>query len=71
MIMLCSRSTIRKFVVAAQFIEVLRSFEAPFGMREEVSAICQVVHGNTLNRDPCLFAIPDGTKASICTMESC
>jgi hypothetical protein len=37
-----NRSTIRKFVVASQFIEVLRSFEAPFGMREEVSLLDRV-----------------------------
>jgi vacuolar protein sorting-associated protein VTA1 len=30
------RATIRKFVVAAQFMEVLRCFEAPNGMRDEL-----------------------------------
>lgn len=30
------RATIRKFVVAAQFMEVLRCFEPPNGMRDEV-----------------------------------
>jgi hypothetical protein len=30
------RATIRKFVVAAQFMEVLRCFESPNGMRDEV-----------------------------------
>ncbi|KAI5451314.1 hypothetical protein NCC49_001909 [Naganishia albida] len=31
-----SKATIRKFVVAAQFMEVLRCFEAPNGMRDEL-----------------------------------
>lgn len=33
------RATIRKFVVAAQFMDVLRCFDPPNGMRDEVNPV--------------------------------
>lgn len=57
---LTSRRTISKFVVASQFLEVLRCFQA--GMSDEVRLTCAVI--------TCAYST-DGAEAPVCTLEGC
>ena len=67
------RGTIRRFVVAGQFIEVLRCFEN--GMTEEVSSIAFIEHSSELtNRWSRNFSTRGGkrrTGRKPCEREEC